>query len=630
MDVGAIGKKGDGKKGDGKKGDGKKVEAKKAEDKVGKNHGNNGAVNGKGQGTQKFEGNCNYRKKYGHMARDCRKKKADDAQKQRHVGAVDQSTVQSTSSTASVGAVALVSSTPSGAGIGRLVMAISDQGERFDAYQVFDGSRHEVVVMMVIDSGSEVHTAPVTFPWNMERFDKTSICLSDVQGNKLKVYGTALLNYEVHDNNGNVVEIGTRFLVSDTVNFVLSVGELGRHGWSSTLGSTPCLLHEAGCRVPLSRKSNTIYLSARLGFLGEAPWKMVATTSTGSAVPLPSGRELGSPVSLNVVPEGSSVHEAEILDAPRKPEDPMEIERHEVTHIPPMPWCLACRMGKGRDASLFRSPAEREAAQIQVDFCFLREEAAAYDATESVPENPWAMILCAVDVSTQNPLAVALPGKNAELEYAIGQLFGFVKRLGYTDLVIRSDGEPAITAIVDRLMAEIKKTGVQARVPAERFPRCSSQSSGAVGSMQAQLQKEVRTLKTDLGTKIKSHLLTSMAVWPWLVRHSAWLDERYRMRADGRTSYQDCFGTAYTGIVLRFGEQAVFLHPVGTAAGRNRRAFKQLRKEKAANKMDLGMWLGKTYESDEHYMGTSDGTFTARTCNECSPMASGRWRHYKL
>ena len=213
----------------------------------------------------------------------------------------------------------------------------------------------------------------------MERFDKTSICLSDVQGNKLKVYGTALLNYGVHDESGNVVEIDTRFLVSDTVKFVLSVGELGRHGWSSTLGPTPCLLHEAGCRVPLTRKANTFYLSARLGFFGEALWKMVATTSTGNAVPSPSGRELveSLPVSMEVMP---AVHEAEILDAPSKPEDPMEIERHEVTQKTPMPWCLACRLGKGRDASHFRSSAVREAAQIQVDFCFLSEDAAAYDA----------------------------------------------------------------------------------------------------------------------------------------------------------------------------------------------------------------------------------------------------------
>ena len=161
MDVVAIGKGKGGKKGDGKKGYGKKGEGKKVDGKGGKN---NVAGKGKGQGTQKFDGNCNYCKKFGHMAGDCRKKKADDAQKQKNVGAVDQSSVQSTSSTASVGVVALVSSTSAVSGLGRLVMAISNQGERVDAYQVLDGTRPEVVVMMAVDSGSDVHTAPVAFP----------------------------------------------------------------------------------------------------------------------------------------------------------------------------------------------------------------------------------------------------------------------------------------------------------------------------------------------------------------------------------------------------------------------------------------------------------------------------------
>ena len=165
-------------------------------------------------------------------------------------------------------------------------MAISDQGERVDAYQVLDGTRPEVVVMMAVDSGSEVHTAPVTFPWNVEQFDKTLICLSDVQSNKLQVYGTALLNYGVHDVSGNVIEIGTRFLVSNTVKFVLSVGELGRHGWRK--------LWEP-CRVCHTKLGVKFLWRARLELYGEAPWKMVATTSTGSATPSPSGRELGSP-----------------------------------------------------------------------------------------------------------------------------------------------------------------------------------------------------------------------------------------------------------------------------------------------------------------------------------------------
>ena len=85
----------------------------------------------------------------------------------------------------------------------------------------------------------------------------------------------------------------------------------------------------------------------------------------------------------------------------------------------------------------------------------------------------------------RTPWQLRCQEKNAELEYATGQLISFIKRLGYTELVIRSDGEPSITATVDRLMAEIKKTGVQARVRPEKTPRYSSQSLGAVGSMQS-------------------------------------------------------------------------------------------------------------------------------------------------
>ena len=67
MDVGAIGKGKNGKKGDGKKGqEGKKRDGKKVDGKGGKN---SVAGKGKGQGTQKFDGHCNYCKKYWHMAR---------------------------------------------------------------------------------------------------------------------------------------------------------------------------------------------------------------------------------------------------------------------------------------------------------------------------------------------------------------------------------------------------------------------------------------------------------------------------------------------------------------------------------------------------------------------------------
>ena len=117
----------------------------------------------------------------------------------------------------------------------------------------------------------------------------------------------------------------------------------------------------------------------------------------------------------NELIQGARPHEAEILDAPSKPEDPMEIERHEVTHIPPMPWCLACRLGKGRDASHFRSPAVREAAQIQIDFCFLRDDAAAYDVAEPVPENPGRRFCVLLTWRHRTPWQLRCQGKMLSL-----------------------------------------------------------------------------------------------------------------------------------------------------------------------------------------------------------------------
>ena len=49
--------------------DGKKVDGKKVDGKGGKN---NVAGKGKGQGTQTYDGNCNYCKKYGHYCKTVR------------------------------------------------------------------------------------------------------------------------------------------------------------------------------------------------------------------------------------------------------------------------------------------------------------------------------------------------------------------------------------------------------------------------------------------------------------------------------------------------------------------------------------------------------------------------------
>ena len=85
------------------------------------------------------------------------------------------------------------------------------------------------------------------------------------------------------------------------------------------------------------------------------------------------------------------------------------------------------------------------------------------------------------------------------------------------------------------------------------------------------------------------------------------------MRATGGTSCQDCFGTVYTGIVLRFSEQAVFRQSGGNSSWR---------KGKESREQDGCRNLAWQDASDR--MGTSDGIFIARTCRRMP--SNGRWK----
>ena len=49
-----------------------------------------------------------------------------------------------------------------------------------------------------------------------------------------------------------------------------------------------------------------------------------------------------------------------------------------------------------------------------------------------------------------------------------------------------------------------------------------------------------------------------MDVWPWLVRHAGWLLEKYHVKANKKTAFEDCFGQPPQGEVMKFAEVALF------------------------------------------------------------------------
>ena len=81
---------------------------------------------------------------------------------------------------------------------------------------------------------------------------------------------------------------------------------------------------------------------------------------------------------------------------------------------------------------------------------------------------------------------------------------------------------------------------------------------------------------------------------PWLVPHAAWLITHFQIKADGKMPYEQLRNRPCHGKVVEFTET---VH------------HKDLAKDtgKMDDKWDVGVWLGKSTASDEHYIGTSAG-----------------------
>ena len=94
-----------------------------------------------------------------------------------------------------------------------------------------------------------------------------------------------------------------------------------------------------------------------------------------------------------------------------------------------------------------------------------------------------------------------------------------------------------------------------------------------------------------------------------MIRWSAISIECFRIRANGFTSDQNIYGTAYRAEILLFAETALFRY----AVSKQGKGPKDIKLSKADLRFGKGIFLGKLFESGESIFGTRDGTFYART-----------------
>ena len=168
------------------------------------------------------------------------------------------------------------------------------------------------------------------------------------------------------------------------------------------------------------------------------------------------------------------------------------------------------------------------------------------------------------------------------------------------DLLVKSDQEPAIKAILDDA-GRVRSSEGGGRYIMEQSPVGSSASNGVVERAILSIEQQVRVMKSAVESRWGVKLETKHPAIPWMVEHSAALLNRFEVSHDGKTAYERRKQRRCRLEVVHFGERAWYKQ-IRDGKGR---------KDKFESEERTCIWLGHARTSNEVLIGTADGVVRA-------------------
>ena len=141
---------------------------------------------------------------------------------------------------------------------------------------------------------------------------------------------------------------------------------------------------------------------------------------------------------------------------------------------------------------------------------------------------------------------------------------------------MRADQETSLTTLLDKIQARSAETLVE-RTAVESHQSMNREVAGLL-----------RTLKAALEAWIGGKVWLDHDLISWMIRHSAWLITRFRVRASGHTAYELIRQLKYGGAIVEFGEIVWARIPTTKKLGKLDRRWVEV------------VWAGRAESRDEH------------------------------
>ena len=156
---------------------------------------------------------------------------------------------------------------------------------------------------------------------------------------------------------------------------------------------------------------------------------------------------------------------------------------------------------------------------IQLDFGYIK----GFDVNKVHP------ILTAIDIQSGMIMAIH---KRMLFDYAVTQLQHFLIECGRTThTILQSDQEDFLTALITTVASR------NGNITTRNSGAYSSQSQGGVERAHRTLFAQIRTLKAQIKQNYNRDIPMKHPLMPWIVRHSAYIMNRYALHSNGCTSY---------------------------------------------------------------------------------------------
>ena len=276
------------------------------------------------------------------------------------------------------------------------------------------------------------------------------------------------------------------------------------------------------------------------------------------------------------------------LTAPAQPTQ-QERAEHELTHLPFRSWCPTCVANKGRADNHPKQKSKMPV--VQFDFCYFK----------TAGEPTTSAILTGIDVETGMVMATMVGDKQQDFQYHVNCIQSFLMECGrvqaiLNSTILQSDQEDHLIALLQTVASKMG-----GNITVRQSPTYTSQAQGSVERFHRTLMGQIRTLRAQLQQNYDRTITSKHPIVPWLVRHTAYLLNRYATHADGNTSYFRRWNKDHRAPICEFGETVQYLLPT----------VKQL--PKMEQRFFKAIWLGRDTATGETLLGISNKVIRART-----------------